>query len=664
MANISSVGIGSGILTSDLIDQLSEAERAPTEARLDQKEDQVTAEISAFGQIQSAVTELRLPARLLGNPAAMQELSFTSSNTSAVTGSIDSTAQAGTYTLEVTKLAQARSLATATFADRDVTEAGTGTLTLVSGDKSVDIAIDSENNTLDGIATAINAEEAIDVTATVVDNGSGFQLVISSNQSGLENALEITVLDDDGNHTDNSGLSQFTFDAVTQNLSEVVVAQNAEFEFNGIPITRSSNTVDDLLNGTTFTLSSTNEGSPATITISEDTELVADRVEEFVSKYNELSTLVSDLTEFNTANPGESGLLLGDSTVRTIQKQMRDLLSGVIPGLESSSVRSLVDVGIESNKDTGLLELDRQTFIGALTSHTSDVVALFSEAGRTNDPLVEFVGKSLNTKAGNYDIDITQLATQGAFTATKDISAGVTIDSDNNTFTIEVDGNTSSEITLTNAVYTSAELVTEIQAQLDADTVLTEAGLAVVVSLDDNHQLNFASNSYGSASSVNFTSVATNSLADLGLDAIAGTTGLDVEGTINGQTASGAGQQLSLKTDEIDDDAAGIVVNILGGDLGSRGQISFIEGVGDRAVDLITGFIGFEGILTARTDGLNTQLAEIDQQRVDLDERLDTLRSRLVKQFTAADIIISQLNSTADFISRQLAALDGSAKES
>ena len=666
MTSITSVGIGSGVLTSDLIDQLSDAERGPTEARLDAQEEEITAEISAFGQIQSAVTDLRLPARLLGNPTAMRELSFESSN-AAVSGSIGSAAQAGSYTLEVTSLAQSHSLATGAFVDSNVTTLGTGTLSFSIAGDSVDIAIDDSNNTLDGLAAAINAESSLNASATVIDNGTGYQLVISSTAAGVDNAIDITVTDDDGNHTDTSGLSQLVYTTGTSNLTEVAEATDAAFKFNGIPITRSSNTIDDLLTGTTLTLTATNEDSPATITISEDTELVADRVEEFIEKFNELRSLIDEMTEFNAANPSDSGLLLGDSTVRTINTQMRSLLSSVIPGLEDRSIRSLVDVGIETNRDSGLLEFNRSEFIAVLKSNPDDVVALFAEEGYTSDGQIEFVSKSVSTEPGTYDIEITQLATQGSFTGTKDVSAGVTIGAASDTFTLSVDGTASGEITLTTGTYSSADLITEIQTQINADTNLSDAGVSVVVGLDASNQLTFTSTAYGTASTVDFSAVDTDTLTTLGIDAIAGTAGTDVAGSINGKEATGEGQLLSLVSEDDDstteDDATGLVIKVNGGDIGSRGSVTFVEGVGDRFVDLVTGYIGVEGIITTRTEGLNAQIAEIDEQRVSLDLRIETLRSRLVKQFTAADLTISRLNSTADFISRQLAALDGSARE-
>ena len=89
MASISSLGIGSGVLTADLVDQLVAAEREPTEQRLSQKTERAEALISAYGTLRSAVTELRLPMRQLGSADAMRAFSATSSG-SNVNVSVDS----------------------------------------------------------------------------------------------------------------------------------------------------------------------------------------------------------------------------------------------------------------------------------------------------------------------------------------------------------------------------------------------------------------------------------------------------------------------------------------------------------------------------------------------------------------------------------------------
>lgn len=654
--SVSSIGIGSGVLTSDLIDQLANAERAPTELRFDRKEEQVQAELSAVGRIRSALTDLRLPTRILSNPNALQALNAESSS-SNVSASAGTGASVGQYSLEVTELAQAHSLSTASFADKNVTTLGTGTLSIKVGDVTKDITIDGSNNTLEGIANAINGEEDLAVNASVIDTGSGFVLVFAAQNSGTENAVEISVNDTgDGNSADALGLSQLSFDGTNNHLTQSVEAKDALFSVNGIPISRQSNTVSDAIDGVTFTLTGKTNGSPATVSVTQDTEQVLGRVQDFVDAFNEVKTILNEVTAFDPNNTEDTGLLLGDSTVRSINSQLRGVLSQMVPGLDGSSVRSLAEVGISTDRQTGLLSVDDDMFTKALTESPDDVVALFAEQGRASDAQVSFSTKGSNTVPGTYDINITQAATNGSFTGASVIGAATVIDTDNDTFKISVDGTESLDITLTAGSYTAAELVTELQKQLDADTNLSGAGAAISVSLDGSGQLQFTSGTFGSDSKVSFTAVDTNTLASLGIDAIAGVDGLNVEGTINGEAATGKGQFL---TGAVDDDSEGLVVKVEGSSIGDRGSVTFIEGVGDQLVDKLNSFLEFEGIIGAKENGLKEQLEEISKGRAQLDLRVENLRSRLSLQFTAADILVSQLNSTQDFLKSQLATLTG-----
>lgn len=655
--SVSSIGIGSGVLTSDLIDKLAEAERAPTELRLDRKEEEVQAELSAVGRIRSALTDLRLPTRVLSNPNALQALNAESTS-SNVGVSASNGASIGQYSVEVTELAQAHSLSTASFADKNVTTLGTGTLSVKVGDVTKNITIDGSNNTLEGIASAINGEEGLAVNASVIDTGSGFVLVFAAQNSGTENAIEISVTDTgDGNSTDAFGLSQLSFDGTNNHLTQSVEAKDAVFSVNGISITRQSNTVSDAIDGVTFTLTGKTAGSPATVSITQDTDQVLERIQDFVDAFNEVKTILNEVTEFDPDNSSEAGILLGDSTVRAVNSQLRSVLSQVVPGLEGSSVRSLAEVGISTDRTTGMLSIDEDKFKTAMTESPDDVIALFAEQGRTSDAQVSYVSKGKDTVPGTYNIDITQAATNGSFTGTVVIGASTVIDANNDTFKISVDGTESADITLTAGSYTEAELVTELQKQLDADANLSGAGKSITVSLDGSGQLQFTSGTFGSDSKVSFTAVDTNTLAALGIDAIAGVDGVDVEGTINGVAATGKGQLLTGATD---DDSEGLVVKVEGSTTGSRGTVTFIEGVGDQLVDKLNSFLEFEGIIGAKETGLKDQLAEISKSREQLNLRVENLRTRLSLQFTAADILVSQLNSTQDFLKSQLSALSGS----
>lgn len=654
MASISSLGIGSGVLTSDLVDQLVQAERAPTENRLAQKTEQTQALISAYGQLRSAITELRLPMRQLSAPDNMKAFSANSSNEDIAVSVDSARANRGTYSVEVTSLASAQALASRdVFADRDSTSVGQGTLTLSVGNNTTNITIDNSNDTLQGLANAINEADA-GVSAGVIDTGNGFQLVLSADETGTDNAVSISVSGDSGGtDTDNQGLSRFAFNSgmdADSGLNETIAASDAVMKINGVEVTRSTNNFENVIDGLTFDIAAT---GTSIVKVQQDYGAVADRVAGFVDKFNSLQGTIDSLAGFNT-EAGVGGLLTGDSTVRGIQNQLRQILTRVVPGLEGASVRSLADVGITTNFETGGLEFDRAKFEEQLKNNPDDVTALFAEQGRASDTQVEFVRSGVNTEPGEYAINITQAATQGSLVGASAVTAPLTVDGTNDELTFQVNGETSVSVQLTQQTYNSAqELADEIQSQLNANNALNAAGSSVQVSVGAGGELTFTSSQYGSESNVSITSLEDGSA--YGLSVATGTAGSDVAGTIGGRTAQGDGQVLFL--DNGNGGASGLQVRILGDQTGSRGSITFVEGVAERTVDLVTSFVGADGALESRTESLNRDLEQIQENQARLEERIAAYRERLVSQFTAADSLISQLNSTQDYVSQQLAAL-------
>lgn len=649
MANISALGIGSGVLNSDLVDQLVEAERAPKENRLDTRTQKAELLISAYGTLKSAITELRLPMRQLSAPDNLKAFSATSSNED-VSVTVDSTkASRGTYNVNVLSLAQSQSLASSTFADRDSTSVGTGSFTISSGDKSATLTIDGSNNTLQGLADEIN-EAGIGVSAGVIDTGSGFRLVLSSEETGEANAISVSVTDDDGNNDDAAGLSQFVFNDTTQNMQETIAAKDARVEINGIEITRSTNSFTDVIDGLSFEAKA--EGVTSTIKVEQDFGAVADRVGAFVEKFNALQTTIKGLSGFN-AETGQGGILSGDTTIRSIQAQLRNVLGRVVPGLENASIRTLADVGITTDYETGGLSFDRAKFEEQLKKNPDDVTALFAEQGRTSSVDVEFLGSGSGTTRGNYAINITQAATQGGVLGDSALADGVVIDGTNDEIEFTVDGSTNFTIQLSQQTYASAaDLVAEIQSQIDSNSALNAAGQSVRVGLDSNGVLQFTSGAFGSNSNVSILSVENG--AALGLSAKTGTLGKDVAGTVNGQEATGDGRVLTVTGAG---GAKGMQLQVAGYKDGDLGRVNFIEGIGEQAVNLVTDIVGADGILDAKTDSLSRDLERIQEERIRLEDRIASYRERLVSQFTAADSLISQLNSTGDYLTQQLAAL-------
>jgi len=654
MAAISSLGVGSGVLNSDLVDQLVAAERKPTETRLTRETQQAETLLSAYGKLRSAVTELRLPMRQLSAPDNLKAFSASSSNED-IGVSVDSTkANRGTYSVEVTSLASAQALASQTvFADRDSTSVGQGTLQLTVGDKVTDITIDSSNDTLQGLANAINEADA-GVSAGVIDTGSGYQLVMSADQTGTANAVSISVTGDNGGtDTDNQGLSRFAFNSgmdAGAGLQETIAASDAVMKINGIEVTRSNNTFENVIDGLTFDVK---DKGTSTISVNQDLGAVSDRVQKFVDKFNALQSSIDSLAGFNSET-GQGSLLTGDSTVRNIQNQLRGILTRVVPGMENQSVRSLADVGITTNWETGGLEFDRTKFEEKLKANPDEVTALFAEQGRTSDSQVEFVRSGLDTEPGTYDINVTQAATQGQLVAGSALGAGpFQIDANNDELSLTVNDDISVNLQLTQGTDISQQaLLDDIQAQLDQNNALNAAGVSVQVGLDGGN-LTFTSSKYGSESSVRLTSA--EDAAAFGLDTNNSTDGLDIAGTIDGRQAEGDGQVLYLGSDN--GAASGLQVRVLGDQTGSRGSITFVEGVGERTVDLVTNIVGADGAIESRTDSLNRELDQIEESRARLEERIASYRERLVNQFSAADSLISQLNSTRDYVSQQLSAL-------
>jgi len=415
-------------------------------------------------------------------------------------------------------------------------------------------------------------------------------------------------------------------------------------------VTRSTNNFENVIDGLSFDIK---DIGTSTVKVSQDVGAVTDRVQGFVEKFNALQVTIDSLAGFN-AEAGVGSLLTGDSTVRALQSQLRQVLTGVVPGLENANVRSLADVGIKTDPNTGALEFDRSIFETQLKNNPDDVTALFAEQGRTTDGQVEFVRSGLNTQPGRYGINVTQAATQGQSIAGAALASTVDITDTNDELTLKVNGETTVNLKLTQGAGVTAQaLVDDIQAQLNSNAALNASGEKVQVSLDSDNKLVFTSGKYGSESNVSVDFV--ESAGAFGLSVATGSVGKDIAGTIGGKTATGDGQVLFLGSDN--GPASGLQVRILGDQTGSRGSINFVQGLGKNTVDLVNSFVGVEGRLESRTSSLNRELEQIKENQIKLDIRIESYRERLVKQFSAADSLISQLNNTRDFVTQQLEAL-------
>lgn len=669
MASITSLGVGSGLDLSSIISGLVNAERAPTENRLSLKEQDLSTELSAFGLLRSSLSLFQSSLGGLKSSTAFNSKAITTSDETVFSTSIENYADPGSYSVEVTAVARAHSLASSAdtaFADVDDT-VGEGTITLRFGTTStgpyaftpdtskatqtITVSAANNNTSLSGLRDYINDND-YGVQAAIVDDGSGYRLVLTSESTGASNSMELVVSgDSDGDDTDNSGLSQLAFNASAQgSMLQTVAAEDAALSINGLEITRETNTVSGAINGVTLNLLRADVDNIITVNVTEDVEAVKTSIQEFVAAYNGLVQNINSLTDFD-AETGSAGVLIGDFTVRSVSRQLRNILYSSVSGL-SGNIQSLTDIGIRTNAN-GTLKIDASKLDQALINYPAEVEALFSLQGQSTDSDVSYIRATDDTQPGDYAVNVSALASRGVFTGGSVNS--LIIDNDNDTFSIRVNGSASGSISLTQGTYANGDaLAAEIQAQINDDASLQASEALVSVLYDSlNNRFDITSSRYGSDSTIEITAVDTNSSADIGLSVSSGTAGNDIAGTINGLSATGSGQILTSQFGN----SKGLALEIIAGATGNRGTVTFSRGIASSIDALIGQFLQSGGSLSTREDGLKEDLDDVNEERDKLDQRISSLEARLIKQFSALDTLIAQFNSTSSFLTQQLANL-------
>ena len=368
---IQSLGVGSGLALDDLVQQLLEAERAPKDARLNEKEERIEAEISGLGQIKSklsafedSVDELRSDADINGREPT---ISNPSEDDDVLSAEASNSALRGSYEITVEQLASGSRITTDDGAFTSSTDAvlstGAGSLTFdVGGSDSFTIDV-TAGMTLTQLREAINnADDNFGVTANIIDTGTsaGPRLVYSSSETGEGNDLVIT------NDTGVAELDRLSTTGGTGNISAANIqsAQNAIAYIDGIEVQSESNEFENTIQNVSFEV---NEVSPkdangelqaTTLEIGYDKEGLEEKIRDFVDNYNSLIDEINTLTRYGESELEEDGALAGDSLLRGIQTSMANIVGG---NVSASSLGGLFQVGIEFNDD-GKLEIGTTDF--------------------------------------------------------------------------------------------------------------------------------------------------------------------------------------------------------------------------------------------------------------------------------------------------------------
>lgn len=383
--SISSLGIGSGVLTSDVIDQLKEADKAKMVTPVEKKVTANQQKQDSFSLLTSLMTSFKASASALS-----YDTIFDNKNVS-VTGDAQVSVEAGSNVSSFT-------LETVTLAKKDITQLGavaSSSSSVASADGTLTIngtAVSyTSGMTLDELAQAITDTVGSSVDASVLQTGTGqYSLVLTSASTGADQAITVT---------DTSGFLDAAlfdpYDAATNptGYQKIQTATDATFKYNGITATRSTNDISDLITGVSISLKT--EGDISTVDISQDTSSVTDEMQNFVDAYNTLMTNLKDMTVYDAEN-GVKGVFSGDSFVKSLGREITNTITTV-----NGSGNSLLNYGIDIDR-YGTMSFDSSVLDAALSSDSDAVKEFFTGGTDSNGDATTGVFENITDRINDY----------------------------------------------------------------------------------------------------------------------------------------------------------------------------------------------------------------------------------------------------------------------
>ncbi len=488
----------------------------------------------------------------------------------------------------------------------------------------VNVTVNPDSTTLEGLAEAINTAntgaKASIVTSTTSSGGTNYQLQIAG-------ATSIT---DTGSLMQGLGVLQ-------QGYTNVVLkGQDANFTLDNIALTNASNTVTGVIQGATINLLEGTTASPgvSTITLAENSTQVTSNVQNFVTAYNTMVSFVADESQLNTSTYA-TGPLFGDSSVAQVQQQLSSSLFSPVPGL-SPPYNNLSSIGL-SLDENGNMNFDSTQLTTALSQNPTAVQNLFLAQGSGSTSDLGFVSSTSSTVpsgSGQYDVNITQAATEGAYTASTAQTQPLA-NSELLTFNGSLFGNTNYTLLLQ-----AGETQQDVVNQINSDATLGNDVLASV----QNGLLTITSKQYGTNGNFTLSSDTAPSSSSSGIQGGTFTAGVNVAGTINGEAATGNGKYLTGNSGNAT--TSGLQISYSGSATGAVGSVTFNNGVAALVNNLVNSFTApTNGLITNEENAFNSQITNIGTQITQLQQEMTTQQSQLQTEFANMENALSSLQA-------------------
>ena len=443
------LGGSSSLDVNTIVSELMQVNSQPLTA-MQQTVSNDQTDITAYGSILSNLMSLQSTVTAMQNSTV--GLSATPSNPTYFSATASSAATAGNTTIDVKNLATAQSIysntnfSSATSAVADLSSVPTQQLQIqVGSNAAVTINVNSGNNTLSGIANAINSAKA-GVTASVLEvSANTYKLVLTSNSTGSANTISVKVDEsgsnfgggwsESGANTDMAGLSQLAFDPADggsyngsgvpsggiENMTQTTAATSATLSINGIEIQRASNTVTDALTGVTLNLLEAdpayNAASPnLSVNVAANSGALAGELSSFVSAYN---TAMSTINTYHQPPPqnaqatsSQQGLLGGDVALLTLSDTLRNVTTNPYGTEQNLANNSLAYIGL-THDSSGTLQFNASTLSTAYQTDSANITTMINNmANQFGSALNDFINTTIPAEETGYQTQITNTQNQ------------------------------------------------------------------------------------------------------------------------------------------------------------------------------------------------------------------------------------------------------------
>ena len=522
--------------------------------------------------------------------------------------------------------------------------AQSGTFHLSNGGVGVgneaDVAVNLNTDSLSTIANAINKAGIRGVSAEVV--------TVPDANGNLNRVHQLRIVSSGAaapTFTDTSGTLATI--GVLQNAytHTVTPAQDAKFNLDGLDLTRSTNTVNDVISSASITLLSGTTATPATTTlnIAQNTASTVQAVTSFVSAYNAVQDFVTNENKFtpptNTAlgAAGASPALFGSTALIQIQQTLSSALTAV------SGTKTLQSIGITLN-GTNDLTVDSNALTTALQADPNAVSSLFGLSGTSDSASIQFIkgsAKSIASTGTGYAVAITRPASQASGTAGIASAAG-TVSTTPETLTF---GGLlfPSGVKLT---LPAGSTVQEIASLINSTSSLNTN---IYASVDASNHLVIASQNYGTGSNFSVGSDAAASATNSGIGpSLSITQGTDVAGTINGEAATGTGRTLTGNTGNKNTEGVQLLVTATAASPAGTptGHVTVTHGVADGLNSALTQILDpTNGAVAGAESGLNSQISSAQAQITQIQTTVDNYKTYLTQLFSAMETRVSALQA-------------------